>query len=63
MPEKRKRSFDRRSGDDRRNVYTLGFFLKGGIEKRGGKERRIGKERRKSWVRKPKSQVFKAIEK
>lgn len=63
MREKRKRSFDRRSGDDRRKVYTLGFFLNGGKEKRSGKERRRKKERRKSWIRKLKSQIITGIEK
>jgi len=44
-------SFDRRSGVDRREVYTVGYFLEGGMERRSGKERRWMEERRKGWVR------------
>jgi hypothetical protein len=51
MTERLRSSFDRRSGTDRRRAYRLGFFLKGGVEKRSGKERRSRDERRKGWVR------------
>jgi hypothetical protein len=51
MTNRMRSSFDRRSGVDRREVYTLGYFLEGGIERRSGKERRRMKERRKDWVR------------
>lgn len=44
-------SFDRRSGLDRREAYTLGYFLEGGIERRSAKERRSIEERRTDWVR------------
>jgi hypothetical protein len=37
---------DRRSGDDRREAYELGFFKKGGIERRSGVESRQKGERR-----------------
>jgi len=49
--ERRKSIFDRRSGDDRRKLYALGRFLKGGVEKRNGEERRARSEKRKGWVR------------
>jgi hypothetical protein len=51
MTERIRSSLDRRSGTDRRRAYRLGFFLKGGVEKRSGKERRSRDERRKGWVR------------
>jgi hypothetical protein len=51
ITEKLRLPFDRRSGEDRRKTYMLGYFLKGGIERRSGKERRSGTERRKSWVK------------
>ena len=37
---------DRRSGEDRRKVYSLDYFLKGNEDRRVGKERRINSERR-----------------
>ena len=37
---------DRRSGDDRREAYELGFFAQGGIERRSGVESRQKGERR-----------------
>jgi hypothetical protein len=49
--EKRKSIFDRRSGTDRRMVYHLGRFLKGGAERRNGEERRSKPEKREGWVR------------
>ncbi len=51
MAESIRSSFDRRSGTDRRRAYRLGFFLKGGVEKRDCEERRSRDERRKGWVR------------
>ena len=42
---------DGRSGDDRREVQDLDYFLNSGIEKRSGKERRRQGERRTEWVR------------
>jgi hypothetical protein len=42
---------DRRSGDDRRKSYRLGYFMRGGVERRSGKERRLQGERRLGWVR------------
>ena len=50
MTEKRRFPFDRRSGEDRRKAYKLGYFSEGGVERRTGKERRSGKERRKGWI-------------
>ena len=37
---------DRRSGEDRRQVYYPDYFKKGGLERRSGKERRKDKDRR-----------------
>ncbi len=51
MVERRKFGYDRRSGNDRRKVYRLGYFLSGGIERRSGKERRSRLERRTEWMR------------
>jgi len=51
MVERRRFGFDRRSGNDRRRVYKLGYFLSGGVERRCGKERRSRLERRAEWVR------------
>jgi hypothetical protein len=50
MPNRIRSSFDRRSGEDRRKAYTVGYFLEGGIERRSGRERRCMKERRKDWI-------------
>jgi hypothetical protein len=50
MTERLRLPFDRRSGEDRRKVYDLEYFLKGGTERRSRKERRHGNERRKDWV-------------
>jgi len=38
--------FDRRSGGGRRKVHDLGFFERGGIERRSGIEARLKEERR-----------------
>lgn len=37
---------DRRSGEDRRQVYSLDYFLQGNPDRRKRRERRIHKERR-----------------
>ena len=37
---------DRRSGEDRRKVYSLNYFLKGGTERRGIFDRRQTMDRR-----------------
>lgn len=42
---------DRRSGEDRRDVYLLDYFTKGGSERRAEKERRQMNERRKGCFR------------
>jgi len=42
---------DRRSGDDRRQVYDADYFQNGGKERRSGKERRQQYERRKNCIR------------
>lgn len=49
----RKRSaIDRRSNNDRRQVYSLDYFLQGGEERRCGAERRRERaERRADWVK------------
>ena len=41
---------DRRSGEDRREGYELGFFAQGGIERRKGMEARQKDERRNQYV-------------
>jgi hypothetical protein len=42
---------DRRSGEDKRNRYSLDYFTDGGKERRKGKERRQSEERRSGWAR------------
>ena len=42
---------DRRSGEDRRQVYDADYFENGGKERRSGKERRQPSERRKDCIR------------
>lgn len=43
---------DRRSEVDRRQVYSIDYFIQGGVERRSGLDRRKNrKERRKDWVR------------
>ena len=51
MMERRRSSFDRRSGSDRRRVYTLGRFLKRSDERRNRVERRSKNEERQGWVK------------
>ena len=43
---------DRRAGVDRRQVYSIDYFIQGGVERRSGMDRRKNRrERRKGWVR------------
>ena len=42
---------DRRSGEDKRQVYDADYFQNGGLERRSGKERRQHYERRKDCTR------------
>lgn len=49
--ERRGHRIDRRSGDDRRKVHNLNYFIRGGAERRKFKERRSQAERRKNWLR------------
>ena len=49
--ERRGYRIDRRSGDDRRKVHNLNYFIRGGVERRKYKERRSQAERRKNWIR------------
>ena len=42
---------DRRSGDDRREVYDSDYFDGGGLEQRSGQDRRQQDERRDSCLR------------
>jgi hypothetical protein len=42
---------DRRSGEDRRQVYDLSYFQNGVVERRSGKDRRQLGERRENCTR------------
>jgi hypothetical protein len=42
---------DRRSGEDRRQVYDSDYFLNGGVDRRKGKDRRQQGERRDGYIR------------
>lgn len=42
---------DRRSGEDRRKIYSIDFFLKGNRDRRQQSERRANNERREDCVR------------
>ena len=42
---------DRRSGEDRREAYELGYFAHGGIERRRGVESRTKDERRDQCIK------------
>jgi len=45
-------SADRRSESDRRQVYSIDYFIQGGVERRSGLDRRKNRrDRRKGWVR------------
>lgn len=43
----------RRSGEDRRKIYSLNYFLRGGTERRRGLDRRQVMDRRHHEVIKP----------
>jgi hypothetical protein len=47
----RQSRLDRRSGEDRRKIYSLDYFIKGGKERRHINERRHKGERRTEWIR------------
>jgi len=47
----RRALLDRRSGEDKRNLYSLDYFIDGGEERRKGIERRQSEERRSGWAR------------
>jgi len=51
MVEKHRSNFDRRSGKDRRKLYHLIRFTKGGAERRCEEQRRFKYEGRQGWVR------------
>jgi hypothetical protein len=51
MSQEIRSPYDRRSGEDRRKAYKVGYFLEDGIERRSGNERRLQDERRKAWLR------------
>jgi hypothetical protein len=42
---------DRRSVEDRRTTYDLGYFIDGGLERRSARERRNPEERRRGCVK------------
>jgi hypothetical protein len=42
---------DRRSGEERRQVYDSDYYENGGIERRSGKERRQNSERRRDCIK------------
>jgi hypothetical protein len=48
---KRRTLVDRRSGEDKRRLYSLDYFTDGGEERRKGRERRQSGERRSGWAR------------
>ena len=49
--QKKRSILDRRSENDRRQVYSLDYFLQGGAERRTSVERREQRqERRSGWV-------------
>lgn len=54
IPEKQRRGdrfLDRRSGEDRRQVYSLDYFFKDYPDRRSPVEQRTNKERRRDCVR------------
>ena len=51
MAVKRRSGMDRRSGEDRRKVYSFDYFAGGGKERRRFRDRRSRMERRRGWVR------------
>ena len=42
---------DRRSGEERREIYNADYFENDGIERRICKDRRLPRERRKGYIR------------
>lgn len=53
-PQKKRAFFDRRSGLDRRDAYSLDYFLDGGGERRTtvvGERRHKSEDRRKTWIK------------
>jgi hypothetical protein len=42
---------DRRGDRDRRQTYSLDYFMDGGTERRKYGERRVSEERRTGWIR------------
>jgi len=54
-PSKEKRKsdpyLDRRSGEERREIYDIDYFANGGTERRQAVDRRKTKERRKGYVK------------
>jgi len=46
-----RRLLDRRSGEDRRRIYSIDYFAEGGRERRKSEERRRRGERRSGCVR------------
>jgi hypothetical protein len=51
MIDRRCALIDRRLLCDRRKVYSLDYFLNGGVERRKGRDRRTRSERRSRWSR------------
>ena len=51
MNHRKSNLIERRSGEDRRSIYSLRYFSEGGQERRSGKERRSPTERRADCVR------------
>ena len=51
MIDRRSSLVDRRLLGDRRKVYSLDYFLAGGLERRKGGDRRSRSERRSKWLR------------
>ena len=47
----RTRQVDRRSGEDRRQLYSIDYFSSGGPERRSSGDRRSTRERRTGWIR------------
>jgi hypothetical protein len=48
-----RRYLDRRSGEDRRLIYSLNYFLRGGRERRGIFDRRQSVDRRRHMTVQP----------
>ncbi len=50
MVERRHNFLDRRTGNDRRKAYQLGYSIHGGVERRRMRDRRGYFERRRDWM-------------